>query len=656
MSLAKPAGHAAPSWQRHRLARLVQPDHPPRKGSHAEHGNAIRGSPTLLATLATWLLVACSSQVPPSITDRAQSALAHVQRHPQRAVCSSNAPGQKRCHMHIRLTDDGLKPYATGSPSGYGPPDLISAYNLSTAPSASGVTVALVDAYDDPSAESDLAVYRSQYNLPPCTSANGCFKKIAQDGSSNLPPQDTTGWATEMSLDLDMVSAICPSCNILLVEANSDSGDDLYIAENAAAAAGAAAISNSWGGDEDDTITGLDASYFNHPGILITASAGDNGTGASYPATSPYVLAVGGTSLVQGGGARGWSETAWSDSGSGCSAYEAEPSYQDGLFDSSVCGNRLEADVSAVADPNTGVATYCTWGGASSGCTGWIQVGGTSASSPIVASMFTRLGGAAAAAQPAGWPYANTAAFYDVTSGSNGTCGNLICTAGAGYDGPTGWGTPNALAIVSALNGSGAGGGSGGGAGGSSGGGAGGSSGGGAGGSSGGGAGGGSGGGAGGSSGGGAGGGSGATCDHGICSMGDALDPTCDPCAAEICAQDSYCCDSAWDTTCVGEVQSISRPDLRRLRWRQRRRRGRRQRWRLGRRQRRWLGRRQRRTLHAQRVHPRRPAGARLRRLLLDRLRARHLLLRHPLGSHLRVRGRDRVRHLPIADTRPLQP
>ncbi len=205
-----------------------------------------------------------------------------------------------------------------------------------------------------------------------------------------------------------------------------------------AASMGAAAISNSYGGDESILDPLSDSTYYDHPGILITASTGDNGYGPQYPATSTHVLAVGGTSLVPSGNARGWTEGAWSSGGSGCSAYESKPSYQ---VDKG-CGKRAVADVSAVADPNTGLAVYDTYGSS-----GWVIYGGTSLSSPLVAAIFAHVG---AAGVSDGFPYANTSAFYDVLTGSNGSCGgSYLCTAGAGYDGPTGIGTPDAAEILS---------------------------------------------------------------------------------------------------------------------------------------------------------------------------------------------------------------
>lgn len=352
----------------------------------------------------------------------------------------------------VRGSNGHVGPMLMTTPSGFGAPDLRSAYNLSGA-SSGGATVAIVDAMDNPNAEADLGVYRKQYNLPACTTANGCFSKLNQSGAASPLPTADAGWAEEESLDVDMVSAICPDCHIDLVEASSANDADLLAAVNTAAGLpGVVAISNSYGESEVSTETGED-SAFNHPGVAITASSGDSGYGVEWPAASPYVTAVGGTSLSKASNSRGWSETAWSGAGSGCSAYETKQSWQK----DSGCGKRTVADVSAVADPNTGVAVYDTYNtcGSSSFCDilielglvtgadGWVQVGGTSASSPIVASVYAQAGNAKTV-QYGSYPYSHTSGLNDVTSGSNGSCsGSYLCTAGAGYDGPTGLGTPN---------------------------------------------------------------------------------------------------------------------------------------------------------------------------------------------------------------------
>ncbi|MER6071149.1 S53 family peptidase [Streptomyces sp. NPDC001817] len=324
---------------------------------------------------------------------------------------------------------------AAATPSGYGPSSLQSAYNLPSATGGSGQTVAIVDAYDDPSAESDLAAYRSQYGLSACTTASGCFKKVDQNGGTKYP-RGNSGWAEEISLDLDMVSAACPNCKILLVEASSASMTNLGTGVNTAVRLGAKFVSNSYGGSESSSDATYDSTYFNHPGVAITVSSGDNGYGVEYPAASRYVTAVGGTSLKTASNARGWTDTVWSGAGSGCSAYDAKPSWQK----DSGCANRTVADVSAVADPNTGVAVYDTYGQGS----GWMVFGGTSASSPLIAATYALAGAPSAGSYPASFPYAHTSALNDVTSGSNGSCGgSYLCTGGTGYDGPSGLGTPN---------------------------------------------------------------------------------------------------------------------------------------------------------------------------------------------------------------------
>lgn len=364
--------------------------------------------------------------------------------HAIRAACASQAAaGYAHCNLRV-LADAENKPHAAAGPTGYGPADLRSAYALDTSRGV-GQTIAIVDAYDDKTAEADLAKYRANYGLPPCTTANGCFKKVNQNGVQGTYPANNVGWALEISLDLDMASAVCPNCHILLVEAKSNANANLYAAVDTAARLGATVISNSYGGAEAATETADDA-HFNHPGIAITVSSGDSGYGVEYPAASRYVTAVGGTTLTRAGA--GFSESAWSGAGSGCSAYEPKPAWQ---ADPS-CARRTVADVSAVADPNTGVAVYdsnCNGLQALLGkCfTGWGTVGGTSASAPIVAGVYALAGNAASMSYPASAPYANRAALHDVTTGSNGSCGgSYLCTAGAGYDGPTGLGTPNGSA------------------------------------------------------------------------------------------------------------------------------------------------------------------------------------------------------------------
>jgi len=332
--------------------------------------------------------------------------------------------------------DNTGKPVAVGTPSGYGPADLRAAYKLTGTGSASQ-TIAIVDAYDDPNAESDLAVYRSQFGLPACTTANGCFRKVDQNGGTTYPRGDQ-GWAEEISLDLDMASAICPNCHILLVEAKTNAFANLTAGVDRAALMGATVISNSYGGSEYSGEVS-DQSHYNHPGIAITVSTGDAGYGTEFPAASQYVTAVGGTSLKKDGSARGFSETVWSGAGSGCSAYITKPTWQTDAG----CAKRTVADVSAIADPNTGVAVYDTYRLHPGG---WLVFGGTSVASPIIASVYAVAGNAASVTYGS-YPYAHTTSLFDVVSGSNGSCGgSYLCTGAAGYDGPTGLGTPNSSA------------------------------------------------------------------------------------------------------------------------------------------------------------------------------------------------------------------
>ena len=356
------------------------------------------------------------------------------------ALCGQAAPGKARC-LSLRRTDltahRGLVPAVTVA--GYGPTDLQSAYAI-PANGGAGQTVAIVDAFDDPNAEADLAVYRAQFGLPPCTTANGCFSKVDQRGGTNYPPPDA-GWAGEISLDVDMVSAVAPLAHILLVESDDNFLNNLGAAVDEAVALGAKYVSNSYGGSEDPSDPTDGDPHYDHPGVAVVASSGDSGFGPQYPAAAPGVTSVGGTSLVQDGSARGWSETVWNNSfgapGSGCSAFEPKPAWQT----DSGCSNRTIADVSAVADPVTGVAVYDTFGNG-----GWSVFGGTSASSPIIASVYADAGTPVAGTTPASYPYANPGALNDVTVGNDGSCSpSYLCTAGPGYDGPTGLGTPNGL-------------------------------------------------------------------------------------------------------------------------------------------------------------------------------------------------------------------
>jgi hypothetical protein len=422
--------------------------------------------------------------------------------------------GDHRCLAQIRTfgaersrTPRSVSPLAV--PSGYGPADLQSAYAIDPTKLATATPplVAITDAYGYPNLEADLAVYRQTYGLPPCSttpSASGtsCLTIVNQQGqTTNLPPAPPANddWTVETALDVDMVSAACPRCRILVVQATDDTSNaqgvgGLEIAQNTAVSLGATVISDSWGSAE---VTGTkpaqdranaDTTYYNHPGIAIFVASGDAGydetiqatpppPAAGFPATSRYTIAVGGTHLVKAPGTtRGWTETAWAVTltqgkvnpaagagGSGCSFSTPKPTYQS----ASPCGFKATADIAAVGDLATGVAVYNTNGTNK----GWTVVGGTSAAAPFVAAIFAATGNGS---QTSGQFIADNASkLFDVTGGSNGTCPagqELLCTAKAGWDGPTGFGTPNVKLLMGATGpGTGGGNGNGNGAGGAAG-------------------------------------------------------------------------------------------------------------------------------------------------------------------------------------------
>lgn len=345
-------------------------------------------------------------------------------RGPSVRVCGDVGKRFARCQAWLRTDVQGeVQP---DTPGGYAPNDLQTGYGLTSDSKnkGGGETVALVDAYDDPNAASDLNAYRSRYGLPVCT-VSKCFTKQQYTSQTN------TGWAAEESVDVDMVSAICPNCKILLVEAASASIADFTTAERYATAH-ADYVSNSWSGNEGTTT--YDGDYKVSCGA-ITAATGDRGYNATaqWPAILPSVIGVGGTSLTS---ISPRVETAWSGAGSGCSKIYAKPSFQNGL--NTGCSMRAQADVSADADPTTGVAVYDTFHHG-----GWLVFGGTSVATAIVASVFAVEG--KTGVDPPGNLYSRPSDFNDITSGSNGACGAPLCTAGPGWSGPTGLGTPKGI-------------------------------------------------------------------------------------------------------------------------------------------------------------------------------------------------------------------
>lgn len=342
----------------------------------------------------------------------------------------------EQASIHTGFTSGGdAVPSREGPFTGLTPEDLRRAYNV---PASGGIgkTIGIVDAQDDPLAESDLAKYRAHFKLPPCTSANGCFRKLNQAGVAKSYPSESVAWTYEISLDLDMASAICPTCHILLIEATTATFDNLGAAVDMAVQQGADVVSNSYGGPEFSAYN----KHYDHKGVLIVASTGDNGyfVGPAQPASYATVLAVGGTTLVASRGGRGFTETAWPGAGAGCSKFVEKPSWQHNLG----CAGRMEADISAVADPASGVRVSDGFGTGGK----WLIVGGTSVSTPIIASLYalTRQGSAQDVARSI-WESKGDHLF-DITSGSDGECSpSYECTAGPGYDGPTGWGSPNGI-------------------------------------------------------------------------------------------------------------------------------------------------------------------------------------------------------------------
>jgi subtilase family serine protease len=341
------------------------------------------------------------------------------------------SPGGDWAHPDFRL----VKPHVTTSPTGLSPDAVKGAYQFPTSPTAgAGKTIAIVDAYDDPTAEADLGVFSSAFGLPACTTANGCFKKVNQTGGTRLP-RSNGGWALEISLDVQWAHAIAPGAKILLVEASSASTSNLMAAEDYAKTH-AQYVSNSWGGGESRSETSLD-SHFKQTGVSFFVSAGDAGLPAEWPSASPNVISVGGTTLHFDASGNFSSETGWTDGGGGCSRYEtataAQKSYS-GYAQVGCGGKRATPDVSLDADPASGVSVYDST--PYNGSKGWWVVGGTSASSPMWAARSADAG----IVVDAGLVYGSTISFRDITSGNNGaSClvGFDLCSGRGSWVGAT---------------------------------------------------------------------------------------------------------------------------------------------------------------------------------------------------------------------------
>jgi hypothetical protein len=376
------------------------------------------------------MTVTAASPPAQHITNRvASSRLTSDPVHFKHACAGAAGHGRDECFALLRTAADGAPlstraAIAAAPPAGYGPASLRAAYELATAAKQNG---------------HGQTVYRKEYGLPGCTTANGCFRKVNQEGAASPLPEANPGWAVEESLDLDMVSAICPNCHILLVEGNDSSDYNLAAAVATAGRLKATEISNSYGEPEYPGIARLEHD-FDQPTAKVTAASGDSGYGVSFPASSQYVTAVGGTTLYPADNSRGWAESVWLGSGSGCSAVIPKPSWQ---HDS--CAHRTDNDVAAVADPDTPVAIYDSYQGG-----GWDQVGGTSVGSPLVAAVYALVGSATRGYPDGSYFYSHKQDLFPVTTGSNGTCTPAyLCTGGPGYNGPTGFGTPDFTGVKS---------------------------------------------------------------------------------------------------------------------------------------------------------------------------------------------------------------
>jgi len=376
-------------------------------------------------------------------------------------ACDVMQPGDTvRCFALVR-TDVGGAPglgvLASKTVSGYGPTQLRAAYALPSLDYGAGQTVALIESGNYPTAAADLTTYRRYYGLSPCTVASGCFKKVGQTGSTTQLPKENAGWAEETALDMDMVSAVCPKCHILIVEAASSTFGSLGTAVNTAVSLGATVISNSYGGSE---FAASDLHY-DHSGIVILASAGDDGygEGSTQPCSFASVVCTGGTSLQPADNARGYTEVVWNDlsendgaSGSGCSSEVPKPAWQNDTG----CTTRSQSDVSFDADPIYGVAVYDST--PYEGYSGWLEFGGTSVASPALAAVYALAGNAASLGPDAAatiWGKKGSG-LWSITSGNNLSSGEscnsaytYICVAGTGddgvYSGPGGWGTPDGI-------------------------------------------------------------------------------------------------------------------------------------------------------------------------------------------------------------------
>lgn len=359
------------------------------------------------------------------------------------------APGHAQPPLRIK-TD------ATTSPTGISPTRIRKAYGFNLiANQGAGQTIGIVDAYDHPNIASDFNHFNATFGLAPCTTTNGCFKKVYASGKK---PATNAGWALEIALDVEWAHVIAPKAKIVLVEASSNSLLALLHAVDVAVQQGASVVSMSWGGDEFSTEKNYDY-HFAVNNVTFTVSSGDSGFGTEWPSSSPLVVAVGGTRLSVDSSGNYISESGWSGSGGGLSKYELEPSYQSSFpVPRDPNGKRAVPDIAYNASPSTGVPVYDTV--ALSGEKGWFQVGGTSAGAPQWAGLFAVANAIRRAAGKANLSHTNNSLYaiakasygkyHDIRSGSSGSCGAL-CNAVTGYDTVTGIGSPRASILIPAL-------------------------------------------------------------------------------------------------------------------------------------------------------------------------------------------------------------
>jgi subtilase family serine protease len=398
-----------------------------------------------MAVFAVFALPACSSGVASTQVPATGAAVANTasgaQRKPQSArafaaSCAAATTGNGTC---TNIERAGATVYGPTTPAqqvpGLHPADLQSAYQLPSTTAGSGQTIGIVVVGSDPNLAADLAVYRSTFGLPACTSANGCLNII----TGLLTSAANADWSHEASIDTDMASAVCPNCKLLVVEMATNTALNLALGDSLAVRRGATVINNSFAIPESASVPSETNTAWSHPGIPIVAAAGDQAYGTvNWPAAATNVIAVGATTLTPNAAtSRGWSETAWSGTASGCSGIAVKPAWQ---TDTS-CSMRTVADIAAVGDPSTPVAVYDSYQD-----NGWVEMGGTSVATPIVAGVYA-LAGNGAQLTGASSLYAHPGGLNKVSAGSNGSCSPLyLCTAGSGYSGPAGVGSPKGIA------------------------------------------------------------------------------------------------------------------------------------------------------------------------------------------------------------------